>query len=137
MKRPASAGLGEAMQTNTSIHAGVALKDSKLFRQACYVDGAWVSARSGATITVDNPASGEPIGAVPKLGAGETRTAIEAAARAFSAWRKKTEEEAIALANDTQFGLAAYFYGRDVGRVWRVAEALESGIVGINTGIIS
>jgi succinate-semialdehyde dehydrogenase/glutarate-semialdehyde dehydrogenase len=47
------------------------------------------------------------------------------------------EEEAIALANDTEFGLAAYFYGRDIGRVWRVAEALESGMVGINTGLIS
>ena len=49
----------------------------------------------------------------------------------------KTEAEAIAIANDTQFGLAAYFYGRDVARVWRVAEALEYGIVGINTGLIS
>jgi succinate-semialdehyde dehydrogenase/glutarate-semialdehyde dehydrogenase len=49
----------------------------------------------------------------------------------------KTEEEAIQLANDTEFGLAAYFYGRDIGRVWRVAEALEYGIVGINEGIIS
>lgn len=47
------------------------------------------------------------------------------------------EADAIALANDTQFGLAAYFYGRDIGRVWRVAEALEYGIVGINTGLIS
>ena len=52
-------------------------------------------------------------------------------------FRFKTEEEAIAIANDTEFGLAAYFYGRDVGRVWRVAEALEYGIVGINTGLIS
>ena len=51
--------------------------------------------------------------------------------------RFKDEAEAIALANDTEFGLAAYFYARDLGRVWRVAEALESGIVGINTGIIS
>jgi succinate-semialdehyde dehydrogenase/glutarate-semialdehyde dehydrogenase len=48
-----------------------------------------------------------------------------------------TEAEAIRLANDTEFGLAAYFYGRDVGRIWRVAEALEYGIVGINTGLIS
>jgi len=52
-------------------------------------------------------------------------------------FRFKTEAEAIALANDTEFGLAAYFYGRDIARVWRVAEALETGIVGINTGIIS
>jgi succinate-semialdehyde dehydrogenase/glutarate-semialdehyde dehydrogenase len=49
----------------------------------------------------------------------------------------ETEEEAIAMANDTEFGLAAYFYSRDIGRVWRVAEGLEYGIVGINEGIIS
>jgi succinate-semialdehyde dehydrogenase/glutarate-semialdehyde dehydrogenase len=52
-------------------------------------------------------------------------------------FRFKTEEEAIAMANDTEFGLAAYFYARDVGRAFRVAEALEYGIVGINEGIIS
>jgi succinate-semialdehyde dehydrogenase/glutarate-semialdehyde dehydrogenase len=52
-------------------------------------------------------------------------------------FRFKTEEEAIAMANDTEFGLACYFYSRDVGRIWRVAEALEYGIVGINEGIIS
>ena len=49
----------------------------------------------------------------------------------------RTEEEAIAMANDTEFGLACYFYSRDVGRIWRVAEGLEYGIVGINEGIIS
>ena len=49
----------------------------------------------------------------------------------------ETEEEAIRIANDTEFGLASYFYSRDVARVWRVAEALECGIVGINEGIIS
>jgi len=47
------------------------------------------------------------------------------------------EEEAVRLANDTPFGLAAYFYSRDLGRVWRVSEALEYGILGVNTGIIS
>ena len=52
-------------------------------------------------------------------------------------FRFRTEAEAIEMANDTQFGLAAYFYTRDVGRVFRVAEALEYGIVGINEGIIS
>jgi succinate-semialdehyde dehydrogenase / glutarate-semialdehyde dehydrogenase len=49
----------------------------------------------------------------------------------------KTEEEVIGLANDTEFGLACYFYTRDIGRVWRVGEALEYGMVGINEGIIS
>ena len=48
-----------------------------------------------------------------------------------------SDDEVVRLANDTEFGLAAYFYSRDIGRVWRVAEALEYGMVGINTGIIS
>ncbi|HEX3810234.1 MAG TPA: NAD-dependent succinate-semialdehyde dehydrogenase [Rhizomicrobium sp.] len=52
-------------------------------------------------------------------------------------FRFKTEDEAIAMANDTEYGLAAYFYARDLGRVFRVAEALEYGILGINEGIIS
>ncbi len=52
-------------------------------------------------------------------------------------FRFRDEAEAIALANDTEFGLAAYFYTRDIGRTWRVAEALEYGIVGSNTGVIS
>jgi succinate-semialdehyde dehydrogenase/glutarate-semialdehyde dehydrogenase len=52
-------------------------------------------------------------------------------------FRFKTDEEAVRMANDTEFGLAAYFYSRDIGRIWRVAEQVEYGIVGINTGIIS
>jgi succinate-semialdehyde dehydrogenase/glutarate-semialdehyde dehydrogenase len=52
-------------------------------------------------------------------------------------FRFESEAEAIRLANDTEFGLAAYFYTRSLGRSWRVAEALECGIVGLNTGIIS
>ena len=52
-------------------------------------------------------------------------------------FRFKTEEDAIRMANDTEFGLAAYFYARDVGRIWRVGDALEYGMLGINSGIIS
>jgi succinate-semialdehyde dehydrogenase/glutarate-semialdehyde dehydrogenase len=52
-------------------------------------------------------------------------------------FRFSTEEEAVAMANDTEFGLAAYFYTRDLARTWRVSTALEYGIVGINEGIIS
>ncbi|HYD94506.1 MAG TPA: NAD-dependent succinate-semialdehyde dehydrogenase [Noviherbaspirillum sp.] len=52
-------------------------------------------------------------------------------------FRFKTDEEAVALANNTRYGLAAYFYSRDIGRVWRVAEQLEYGMVGINEGMIS
>ena len=52
-------------------------------------------------------------------------------------FRFETEEEVIEMANDTEYGLASYFYGRDYARIWRVAEALEYGMVGINTGMIS
>ena len=52
-------------------------------------------------------------------------------------FRFKTEEEAIRLANDTEFGLSGYFYSRDIGRIFRVAEQMEAGIVGVNVGIIS
>ncbi|MYN46282.1 succinate-semialdehyde dehydrogenase [Pseudoduganella sp. FT93W] len=52
-------------------------------------------------------------------------------------FRFRTDEEALALANATEFGLASYFYSRDIGRIWRVAEGLESGMVGVNTGLIS
>jgi succinate-semialdehyde dehydrogenase/glutarate-semialdehyde dehydrogenase len=69
------------------------LQDARLFREACYIDGDWVSATGRDVIDVDNPATGEVIGAVPRLGALETRQAIDAAARAFPAWRKKTAKE--------------------------------------------
>jgi succinate-semialdehyde dehydrogenase/glutarate-semialdehyde dehydrogenase len=52
-------------------------------------------------------------------------------------FRFRTERDAIDMANDTEFGLAAYFYARDIGRVWRVSEGLEYGMVGANTGLIS
>ncbi|MGE0612135.1 MAG: aldehyde dehydrogenase family protein, partial [Hyphomicrobiales bacterium] len=51
--------------------------------------------------------------------------------------RFKTEDEAVAIANDTPYGLAAYFYSRDIGRCWRVGEKLEFGLVGVNEGVIS
>jgi succinate-semialdehyde dehydrogenase/glutarate-semialdehyde dehydrogenase len=78
-------------QASTS--TDVSLSDGRLFRQTCYIDGAWVSARSGATIPVDDPATGAIVGTVPKLGVAETRDAIAAAEAAFPAWRKKTAKE--------------------------------------------
>jgi succinate-semialdehyde dehydrogenase/glutarate-semialdehyde dehydrogenase len=51
--------------------------------------------------------------------------------------RFSSEDEAIRVANDTPYGLAAYFYSRDIGRVWRVSEALEYGVLGVNTGFVS
>jgi succinate-semialdehyde dehydrogenase/glutarate-semialdehyde dehydrogenase len=73
------------------------LKDARLFREACYLNGEWVKANSGGAISVDNPATGEIIGTVPKLGAAETREAIEAAEKAFRAWSKKTGKERAAV----------------------------------------
>ncbi|MDX1423912.1 MAG: NAD-dependent succinate-semialdehyde dehydrogenase, partial [Kiloniellales bacterium] len=69
------------------------LSDMSLFRQQAFVDGAWIDADSGETIEVTNPANGEVLGTVPKLGAAETRRAIEAAERAWPAWRAKTGKE--------------------------------------------
>src|ERR1700741_1050608 len=73
--------------------SGMVLKDPRLFREACYIDGVWITSPTGSTTNVDNPATGEIIGSVPKLGAEETRAAIEAANKAFPAWSKKTGKE--------------------------------------------
>src|SRR3954453_1033608 len=77
--------------------APLPLRDPTLFRQACYVDGKWIEANSGKTIEVRNPATNELIGTVPALGAAETRQAIEAAARAFPAWRAMLAKERAAI----------------------------------------
>jgi len=82
MNAPAQAGL-----------PALPLKDPKLFREQCYVDGAWLGASSGKSIDVKNPATGAVLGRVPSLGAVETRRAIEAAERAWPAWRAKTGKE--------------------------------------------
>ena len=77
----------------------------------------------------------------PTVLSGATETMAVAREETFGPvaplFRFETEADAIRLANATEFGLAAYFYGRDIGRIWRVAEALEYGIVGVNTGLIS
>ena len=73
--------------------ASLNLKDPTLFREACYINGAWVGAGSNETIDVTNPASGELLGTIPKMGADETRQAIEAANAAYPAWRAKTAKE--------------------------------------------
>jgi len=73
------------------------LQDARLFREACYVDGSWIQAASGETLEVDNPATLEIIGKVPKLSALETRRAIEAANAAFPAWSRRTAKERAAI----------------------------------------
>jgi succinate-semialdehyde dehydrogenase/glutarate-semialdehyde dehydrogenase len=89
-------------------------------------------------------AGGEPLGGLfysPTVITGVPPEAAMAAEETFGPVagiaRFTTEHEAIRQANDTPYGLAAYFFSRDMGRIWRVAEALEYGIVGINTGVIS
>jgi succinate-semialdehyde dehydrogenase/glutarate-semialdehyde dehydrogenase len=79
--------------TSSTPQTAVSLTNPALFREANYIDGAWVTAPSGATIAVDNPATGEIVGRVPKMGAAETRDAIAAASRALPAWRAKTAKE--------------------------------------------
>ena len=69
------------------------LKDAQLFRQQAFVNGEWLDADNGQTIQVTNPATGEVIGTVPKMGAAETRRAIEAADKALPAWRALTAKE--------------------------------------------
>jgi len=69
------------------------LKNAALFKQQCYIDGAWCDADEGQTIPVTNPASGAQLGTIPRMGAAETRRAIQAANRAWGAWRSKTAKE--------------------------------------------
>ncbi len=70
-----------------------ALKDTSLFRDRCYIDGAWAEADSGRRFDVDNPGDGSVVGSVPEMGAAETRRAIEAAERALPAWRALPAKE--------------------------------------------
>ncbi|HKC44684.1 MAG TPA: NADP-dependent succinate-semialdehyde dehydrogenase [Burkholderiales bacterium] len=77
--------------------AALKLKDPKLLRNQCYIDGQWVDADSGKTLAVTNPATGELLGTVPSVGAAETRRAIEAANAAWPAWRTKTAKERSAI----------------------------------------
>jgi succinate-semialdehyde dehydrogenase / glutarate-semialdehyde dehydrogenase len=69
------------------------LKDPTLLREQCFIDAAWVPADDGATIAVSNPATAERLGVIPKMGAAETRRAIQAAARALPAWAARTAKE--------------------------------------------
>ncbi|MBL8832277.1 MAG: NAD-dependent succinate-semialdehyde dehydrogenase [Rhodospirillales bacterium] len=82
-----------AEPARTAGSTGIALKDPSLFRQQCYVDGAWVDADSKKSIAVDNPATGATLGTTPLMGAAETKRAIDAAAKALVTWRKKTGKE--------------------------------------------
>ena len=82
-----------SMSVMTETAARLGLKDAELLRGRCYVDGQWIDADSGKTIDVTNPADGSKLGTVPAAGEAETRRAIEAANRAYPAWRAKTAKE--------------------------------------------
>ena len=73
------------------------LKDPSLLKNSCYLEGSWINADHNGTIGVTNPATGENIGTVPKMGAPETRRAIAAASIALPAWRAKTAKERSAI----------------------------------------
>ncbi len=77
--------------------AGIALEDPGLLRQQCYVNGRWLDAPGGATLTVSNPATGAALGTVPALGAADTEKAVSAAHAAFPAWAAKTAKERAVL----------------------------------------
>ena len=85
------------MAPDTIERGAPALKDSALFRTQCFIDGKWTDADDGATRTVSNPATGRAIGTVPVCGAAETRRAIEAADRAWAAWRDMLAKDRCAI----------------------------------------
>ncbi len=85
------------MAPDTLDRTSLPLKDATLFRQQCHVDGRWVDADGAGTVSVVNPATGVPIGTAPAFGAAETRKAIDAASRAWPAWRAKTAKERSAI----------------------------------------
>lgn len=126
-------GMGEGVQIGPLINPAAASKVAELVQQ---------SVAAGARVLVGGDA--HPAGPLfyhPTILTGVTRGNPILDEEIFGPvaplMRFETEAEAIALANDTPYGLAAYFYGRDIARVWRVAEGLEYGMVGINEGIIS
>jgi succinate-semialdehyde dehydrogenase/glutarate-semialdehyde dehydrogenase len=85
------------MDTTVGTRARQRLRDRELLREACFVGGAWITSPGGHTLAVDDPASGERIGVVPRLGRGDTRQAIDAAAAAFVLWRARTGKERAAV----------------------------------------
>src|SRR5574337_1601794 len=85
------------MPPDTIERSTPALRDPTLLRHQCYVDGKWIDAADRATLQVDDPANGLPIGTIPRCRGTETRQAIEAASRAFPAWRAKTARERSAV----------------------------------------
>ncbi len=108
-----------------------------LLQQACFIDGRWRNG-GGDRIVVRNPSTGDVAGSAPRATRAETQIAREeTSGPVASVFRFKTEEEAVALANDTEFGLASYFFTQNFARLWRFGDALDFGVIGVNTGALS
>ena len=114
--------------------AAPSLKDATLFRQQCYVDGTWIDADDGTTVDVTNPADSSVIGTVPKLGARETRRAIEAANAAWPAWRAKTAKEREILKLFLSRPGRVFSRERILNSVWGASEDPLTNIVDVYVG---
>src|SRR6185312_3062278 len=89
--RPTTGGHGSAAKPTGDVMQG--LRKQQLLKAQCFINGEWVAADSGQTITVKNPATGEAIGTVPRMGRAETKRAVEMAEKAWASWRSKLAKE--------------------------------------------
>ncbi|MGE0776343.1 MAG: NAD-dependent succinate-semialdehyde dehydrogenase [Sphingomonadaceae bacterium] len=129
--------VGRGLEDGTQI--GPLINEAALLKVEEHIDDARAH---GATVTTGGHRHALGHGFFePTVMTGVTQAMLVAREETFGPFapviRFETEAEALTLANDSEFGLAGYFYSRDLSRVWRVAEALECGMVGINTGLIS
>jgi succinate-semialdehyde dehydrogenase/glutarate-semialdehyde dehydrogenase len=132
-----AAGIKVGNGFEAGVNQGPLIDDAAIAKVESHVADA---VAKGARVVIGGSKVGERF-YTPTVLAGVTSDMLCAREETFGpvapVFRFETEAEAIAMANDTEFGLASYFYSRDIGRVFRVGEALEYGMVGINTGLIS
>ncbi len=126
-------GFGEGITTGPLINARAVSKVKRLVADAVEAGAELVQQQDTGQLNENFYAPAVLTGVTPTMEIAHE----EIFGPVATVFRFNDEAEAVAIANDTPFGLAAYFYARDIGRVWRVAEALEYGMVGINEGIIS
>jgi succinate-semialdehyde dehydrogenase len=136
-RRTAALQLGSGMDDGTDL--GPLIDAAAVAKVQAHVDDAL--AKGGTVVTGGHPGAQGGTYFEPTVIAGVTGDMLVTREETFGplagVMRFETEEEVVALANDSEFGLAAYVYTNDLSRSWRVAEALETGMVGINTGLIS
>jgi acyl-CoA reductase-like NAD-dependent aldehyde dehydrogenase len=99
------------------------------------IGGRWIGACGGQTIDVINPATGQVLGRVPRGDSADVDLAVAAAQQAFPAWRDTGEDEAVAVANGTEYGLVASVWTGDVGRAVRMSRKLAAGQVVVNAAL--